>query len=236
MDNAGYVVLTRQSGLMNEMRIVANNISNSSTSGFRQEGAIFSEYVKKSDNAPFLSMALANVGHTSFLQGSLTKTENPLDFAIDGDGFFQVETPDGPRLTRAGGFSLSAEGDLVTHDGNRVLDSGGAPIAVPVGYASLHVAGDGTMSADGQPFAQIGVVNPVDNDVVRQGGVLLEATNGTEPVEIPRVLQGFSENSNVDTIGQIARMIEVQRAYEMGQSFLENEHQRIRNMLSTIVK
>ena len=128
MENAGYTTLTRQSGLMREMRIVANNIANSATTGFRQEGLVFSEYVKSIDGASSLSMGQGNARHTSFIQGTLTQTGGTFDFAIEGDGFFLVETPAGERLTRSGAFSPNAEGDLVTMDGFRVLDAGGAPV------------------------------------------------------------------------------------------------------------
>ncbi|MEP3511095.1 MAG: flagellar hook-basal body complex protein, partial [Lentilitoribacter sp.] len=117
MENTGYTTLTRQSGLLREMRVVANNIANAATSGFRQEGVIFSEYVQPVENSESLSMGQADARQTSFAQGTLTQTGGQFDFAIEGDGFFLVETPLGERLTRAGAFSPNAEGDLVTFDG-----------------------------------------------------------------------------------------------------------------------
>ncbi len=237
MGNASYVTLTRQSGLMREMQIVANNIANASTSGFRQEGLVFSEYVKTIEDAPSMSMALGNVRNTSMLQGGLTQTGGQFDFAIEGPGFFLIETPLGERLTRAGSFSPNAEGDLVTNDGFRVLDAGGAPIFVPPDATDLSVSSDGTVSSNGKPLAQIGLVAPIDpNDMQREDGVMFRAEAGFEPVENGRILQGFIEDSNVDPISQIARMVEVQRAYEMGQRFLDTENERIRNALKTFVR
>ena len=237
MENTSYTTLTRQAGLMREMQVVANNIANAATTGFRQEGLIFSEYVQRVPGGPSVSMATGNVRQTSLVQGGLTQTGNPFDFAIEGDGFFLIETPQGERLSRNGSFSASAEGDLVTNDGFRVLDAGGEPMFVPPKAGKISAAADGTLSADGIPLGQIGVVRPTDPlRLTREDGVMFEAEAGFEPVENPRVVQGFVEGSNVDPIGQIARMIQVQRAYEMGQSFLDAENERLRNAIQTLVK
>ncbi len=237
MDAAGYVTLSRQSGLMREMRIVANNIANAATTGYRQEGLIFSEFVKSAPDQASLSMSQARVSNTSMEQGALTQTNGTFDFAIEGDGFFMVETPAGERLTRAGNFSPNADGDLVTMDGYRVLDSGGAPVFVPPGVAAISVAADGTLSADGQLLSQIGIYQPVDHlDMVREDGVMFRTDGGVDPAENATVLQGFVEGANVNPILQVSRMIEIQRAYEMGQSFLETEDQRIRNAVKTLIK
>lgn len=237
MNNAGYTTLTRQSGLMREMQIVANNIANSATSGFRQEGLIFSEYVKSVDGGGSLSMGQGNVKNTSFEQGALTQTGGRFDFAIEGDGFFLIETPNGERLSRAGSFSPNAEGDLVTPDGLRVLDAGGAPLFVPADAGDISVASDGTVSVNGAPLGQIGLVQPNDPmNLIREDGVMFRADDGYEPSENARVLQGFVEGSNVNAVLQITRMIEVQRAYELGASFLEAEDERIRAALTSITK
>ncbi len=236
MDSTGYVTISRQSGLMREMQIVANNIANAATTGYRQEGLIFSEFVKAVDEGPSLSMGQGNVRNTAFDQGALTETRGTFDFAIEGDGFFLIETPMGERLSRAGSFSPNGEGDLVTHDGYRVLDPGGAPVFIPPGV-SISVSPDGTISADGAPIGQIGVVKPVAPlNMLREDGVMFRADEGFEPAETARVLQGFVEGSNVDAITQLARMIEVQRAYEMGASFLESEDQRVRQALESLTK
>ncbi len=232
MDNATYTTLTRQSGLMREMSVIANNIANAATTGYRQEGLIFAEHVQRVENGASLSMATANVRQTSMQQGTLTQTDGPLDLAIEGDGFFLIETPSGERLTRSGSFSPDAAGDLVTNDGFRVLDAGGAPIFIPPGAADLGIASDGTVSTQGRPIAQIGLYRPADPvQMIREDGVMFRSDGGVEPAPDSRILQGFLEGSNVDPISQIARMIEVQRAYEMGQSFLQAEDERIRNAM-----
>lgn len=236
MDNIGYTTLTRQAGLLREMAQVANNIANMSTTGFRREGMVFSEFVRETGpGEPSLSMASANVRNTSLVQGALTRTASPLDFAIEGPGFFLVETPQGERLTRAGSFTRTAEGDLVSPDGFRLLDAGGAPAFLPIDAADIALSSDGTLSADGNPVAQIGLFMPTDpRDLLRQNGTLFDAPNGFEPLIEGRVVQGFIESSNVNPVAEIARMIEVQRNYELGQSFLDNEHERIRSVLQTV--
>lgn len=236
MDNATYSTLTRQSGLMREMQAVANNIANLSTTGFRKEGVIFAEHVRAlGHTAESLSMALAGVRVTNEQQGTLNQTNGSFDFAIDGDGFFLIDTPDGQRLSRAGAFTPNPEGELVTPEGYRLLDGGGSPIFIPPDAKAISVASDGTVSADGRPLTQIGAVRPADPlDLTRENGVRFEAKGGVVPAEDARIIQGFLEGSNVTPVVEVARMIEVQRAYEMGQSFLEKEDQRIRGVLQTL--
>lgn len=237
MGNASYVTLTRQSGLAREMRVIANNIANAATTGYRSEELVFSEYVKPVDHGASLSMALANIGTTSMVQGGLSQTGGTFDLAIEGDGYFLVETPSGERLTRAGAFSASANGDLVTVDGFRVLDTGGAPVFVPADIGKIQIAPDGTISGAGNPIGQIGLVQPSEPlGLVREDGVMFRADAGYGPATDAKVLQGFVENSNVNPLNQLARMIEVQRAYEAGQSFLDSEDERVRAALKTLIQ
>ena len=237
--SVGYITLTRQNGLLNEMRAIANNVANISTTGFRREGVIFSEYIKQgvSFDAPSISMATARVKNTDFSQATVGRTGGSFDFAIEGPGFFQIDTPDGLRLTRAGAFTPNEGGELVNPDGYRLLDAGGAPVFVPFDAKSVALAPDGTLSADGRPITQLGVVSPADpGDLVRSGGVLFEAQGDLLPVENATILQGYVEGSNVDPILEIARMIEVQRAYEIGQQFLNKESDRKDSVIRTLAE
>jgi flagellar basal-body rod protein FlgF len=235
MENATYATLTRQSGLMSEMRAVANNIANANTTGFRTEGVIFAEHIEAlGPDHNSLSMATSAVRETLQNQGALSQTGGSFDLAIEGEGFFLIQTPQGERLTRAGSFTPNEQGDLVTAEGYSVLDSGGAPVFVPQGAGSIGIAPDGTISAGGQPVGQIGLFLPTDPlGMIREDGVRFEARGGYESTD-GRMLQGFLEDSNVDAIGQVTRMIEVQRAYELGQSFLDKEDERIRSVLRTL--
>lgn len=236
MDNAAYITLTRMSGLKREMQVIAHNMANASTAGYRREAVVFSEYVRGGAGPESsLSMALGNTRQTYQLQGGLSQTGGAFDLAIDGEGFFQLETADGPRLTRAGIFTPNAAGELVNKDGHRLLDAGGAAIFVPPDARSVIMARDGTFSGDGLPFAQVGLVRPVDHVTMsRASGTLFAVDGGIEPVEAPVILQGFIEDSNVEPLFELSRMIEVQRAYEQGQRLLEREDERIKNVIQTL--
>ncbi len=235
MDAAGYVTLARQSGLMREMQVVANNIANISTAGFRREGVVFAEHIRRLDEGASLSMAHATGRHADLRQGGLTGTGGAFDFAIQGEGFFLVDTPSGQKLTRAGAFAPNAEGELVTADGHRLLDAAGAPVFVPPGSGPVALGSDGTLTAGGQPLARLGLWRPADPLGLRhEGGTLFEAGE-VEPVETPgTILQGMLEEANVNPVSEIARMIAVQRAYELGQAFLDHEDRRMRGVIETL--
>ena len=236
MDSAGYTSLTRMVGLNREMQAIANNIANVSTTGFRKEGLIFSEYISDLEQGEdSLSMAEGNVRLTNDSQGPLTPTGGAYDFAIEGDGFFMIDTPDGQALTRAGAFTTNDQGELTTHDGYRLLDNGGAAIFIPPDAQTVAVSSDGTLSADGLPLSQIGLYMPEDpNTLTRTNGVRFMTTGAIIPQENAVILQGYVENSNVNAITEVARMIEVQHAYTMGQKFMEQEHDRIQSVISTL--
>ncbi|MCF6273341.1 MAG: flagellar hook-basal body complex protein [Rhodobacteraceae bacterium] len=237
METAGYVTLSRQTGLWKEMQVVANNVANISTTGFRREGVVFTEMIQALPNeGGGVAMAAARARFSDPTQGSVRQTGNPMDLAIQGRGYFMVETPEGNRLTRAGAFALNTEGEMVNPDGLRLLDAGGAPIFIPPDAAAVTIAQDGTVSAGGNPLAQVGIYNVADDTgLTRQYGTLFDPGD-QEPLAAvdPVVLQGFIEGSNVNPVTEMARMIEVQRTYEMGMKFLENEDNRIRNVTRTL--
>lgn len=117
----------------------------------------------------------------------------------------------------------------MTDGGALLLDEGGGAIVIPFEAKSIGVASDGTVSVDGEPVARVGLVAVEDQTrLFRESGVLFRADGGTVPVENGRVLQGFVEQSNVNPVTEIARMIEVQRAYEYGQKLMDQEDERIR--------
>ncbi|PRY24393.1 flagellar basal-body rod protein FlgF [Aliiruegeria haliotis] len=236
--SSGYVTLSRQSGLMQEMRAIANNIANQSTSGFRREGIVFSEYIRQTPAASgSVSMAAANTRVIDLTQGQLEQTGGSLDVAIEGEGFFLLQSANGELLTRSGVFLPGDTGDLMTPGGNMVLDEGGAPIFIPPDARSISIATDGTISADGRPVARLGVVRPTDPLQLQRGeGTTFHSPSGVEPVEDAVVMQGFVEASNIDPVLEITRMIEVQRAYELGQAFSEREGKRLSNVIDTLTR
>lgn len=234
MDASGYVILSRQSGLLNQMDVIANNIANASTQGFRREGMVFSEFVNRAGDGPSLSIGFGNTRVVDLQQGALTQTGGSFDLAIEGDGFFMIDTPKGQQLTRSGNFTPGPDGNLVTDDGYHVLDGGGSTIFIPPGALNVAVAQDGTVSAGGSPLAQIGLWQPTDPlSLTHESGTRFSAS-GVQPAEGAKVMQGYLEDSNVDPLQEVASMIAVQRAYEMGQSFLDREDDRARNLIQTL--
>lgn len=240
MDNAIYATLSRQSGLLREMQVVANNVANADTTGFRREGVIFAEHMSATgpgSRGDTLSMGHARGRLADLRQAALAQTGGTYDLGIEGEGFFMVATPDGNRLTRAGAFLTDAEGQVVNGDGDRLLDDGQAPITVPPGASSIAIGPDGTLSADGEPVARIGLFAVADPAALQhRGGTLFEATGEVTPSELGRMRQGFLESSNVDPVFEISRMVEVQRSYELGQSLLDREDQRIRAAITALTR
>lgn len=236
MENTIYTNLARLEGLKSELQAIANNIANVSTTGFKKEGVMFSEHVAALENSnTSLSMATAELQRSDFTQGSITQTGAPLDFAIDGDGFFLIEFEDAQALTRAGNFKRNSNGEVVTAAGYRLLDGGGAPIFVPPDAQQIKLSADGALSVDGRLITNVGVYTPAEGDTPRRvGNTMFTIEEEPEPVENPAILQGFQEDSNVDAVLEVARMIEVHRAYERGTNLNQTEDDRIRNVLRTL--
>ena len=236
MDLAGYVALTRQSGLAKEMQTVANNIANLSTTGYRREGVVFAEMVEALPaEGGSVAMTEARGRYTDDVQGGLVATGGSLDLAVEGEGYFTVMTPQGERLTRAGAFMRSGDGTVVNADGHMLLDEGGGNIVLPFEAESISVASDGTMSADGQPIARVGLVTVEDQTkLFREAGVLFRSEGEVLPSENGSIVQGFLEESNVNAVAEMSRMIMVQRAYEYGQKLMDQEDERIRQVVRTL--
>jgi flagellar basal-body rod protein FlgF len=223
VDNTMLVGLSRQMVLRRELDIAANNLANLGTTGFKSEGLVFQEYLSpqaRADGASTrdrrLSFVEDKAGYTDFAKGPLQVTDNPLDAAIDGDGFFVVQTEKGERYTRAGSFKIDSTRRLVTASGQPVLGSGG-PITFSQDERDISIGRDGTISTSDGVKGRLRLVK-FDNPqaLKRQGGNLFAADQ--PPVEIEpgkiRVLQGSLEHSNVQPIAQTTRIIEITRAYE----------------------
>ena len=211
MENASYATLTRMSGLLREIDTVANNIANMSTTGFRREGLVFAEFIR--DTGPgqaSLSMGYANARASDLTQGALTRTNGTFDLAIEGPGFFLVDTPGGERLTRAGAFTPNEVGDIVTPDGHRLLDEGGAPVFVPPDAASVFDSRGRhaqrrrpAARAEGESASNL-PADPLDLARCRRCGLRgawrRRAHRGPDA-------PGFIEESNVNAVTEIARMM-----------------------------
>ncbi len=235
MDTAAYTALSRQIGLRRELDVVANNIANANTTGFRREDLLFSEFIRsRGPQATSQSMVRADAHRIVPDQATLEMTGGSFDFAIEGDGYFQIDRDGQTYLTRAGHFTPDAEGVLVTPDGDRLLDAGGAPIFVPPD-ANVTLAADGTLSADGRPVAQVGLMLPADPATLgRAGDNLLSVDGDLIPADTARLQQGALEGSNVNPITELARLIEIQRRYESTKAFLDREDQRIKTVIQTL--
>ncbi|HEY8616900.1 flagellar basal-body rod protein FlgF [Phenylobacterium sp.] len=221
MENASYVGLSRQIVLRRELDIIANNIANADTAGFKVESLL----QRAEPKAPAFTLqgpkpvkfVVADGVARDFGQGALRKTDAPLDIAIEGQGFFRVQSAEGERYTRDGRFRTDELGRLSTQGGSPVLDEGGGEITIDPELGPVLVAEDGTISQGGERIGKLAVVTFDDLSVLeKRGDNLYQNTSNGVPQAVAgaRVRQGTLEGSNVRPILEITRMIEVQRAYE----------------------
>lgn len=236
MDNATYITLSRQSGLLDQLDVIATNVSNADTTGYRREATVFSEYVKAvGGGSDSISMSAMRTRFADTTQGVLQATGGELDVGLEGDGYFMVDTPNGLRLTRAGSFTTDVNGALISLDGDFVLDEGGGQIFIPPDAGRVLIAPDGTISTDEQQIGRLGIVTVSDPASLRHaGGVLLIADEAPIAADNARAVQGFLESSNVDPLREITKLIEVQRSYELGQTLIDRENERAERMIRTI--
>ncbi len=203
------------------LNVVSNNLANANTPGFKSQRISFDEALMRSDGVVNRTLAQVRVTEIQddFSQGSDISTGNALDVALDGEGFFVVETPEGERYTRQGSFSLSSQGTLVGASGFAVQGEGGEIVAGPEGQ--LSIGDDGIVSQLGIRIGRLKTVKVSDpNALVRQGNslwALPESDSGTATVEEAPVgmRAGFLEGSNVNMVHAMTEMIQVSRAYEM---------------------
>lgn len=223
MDNALLVGLSRQMSLRRELDVIANNIANLNTSGFKGESMMFEQYLDPTARHEYfpgndrrISFVIDRATVQDFSQGPLQRTEAPLDLALDGQGFFAVQTPNGERYARGGNFHLNPQGQLVNANGLPVLGQGG-PITFEPNDTNFTVAGDGTVSTPNGDRGKLRVVrfaNP--HQLTQQGEGLWAAPAGVVPQvadTTTRVIQGSLEKSNVHAVREMNRLIEVTRSY-----------------------
>ena len=229
MDNAFYVGLSRQMVLRREMDIVANNIANADTPGFKVEALMSRGEHKAPPHMPAssgMSYAKAAGVARNFGQGSLHSTDAPLDIAIEGQGFFKITTGDGDRFTRDGHFRTDGTGRLTTQAGDPVADEGGGEITLDPEKGQVSIADDGVVSQGGQQVGKVGVFAFEDLAALdKVGNNFFENTSNLapKPAEQIKVRQGMLEASNVKPIEEITRMIEVSRAYEQMSRMIDTQ-------------
>lgn len=217
MQDSLYVALSSQIALERRLDTIADNVANASTIGFRATGVKFEDVV--SGTGP-KSVSFASSGNTylSNAHGSMTETGNPFDFAIQGDAWFAIETPVGTVMTRDGRFSMNDAGELMSIEGHPVLDSGGAPIQLDPRNGPPKAGADGSLRQGDQLVGAIGLYDfdPGQN-FVRYGNSGIVPARTPEPVTDRSdvgVAQGFLEESNVNPVLEMTRLIMVQRAFE----------------------
>lgn len=231
MSSLSYIGIARQKGLRELMEVTANNMANVNTPGFKSQNMLFTDFLKKSSVG-------SSGSYRDLSQGTLTQTANNLDFAIQGDGYFAVQTDDGIRYTRAGSFSLNSKGEIVTKLGMQVLNDVGLPLKVPSGTTQITATESGALSSNKGGIGKLKVVN-FDNPKALEvaGNSLFDASNATEiPVTKPQVVQGMLENSNVQPIIEMNKMIEILRMYQSTQNVLNNDHDMTRSMIQRLTK
>lgn len=237
MQTGLYVALSSQVALERRLNTIADNVANASTTGFRATGVKFEDVVSGLGQNQ-LSFVSSGTNFLSTAGGPLVQTGNPLDFAVRGDAWFAIETPEGPVMTRDGRFTMLPDGQLVGIEGHPVLDAGGGQILLNPEGGTPTVAADGVIRQDGQLVGAIGLFDfQPGNDFRRYGNSGVIPQGEPQPI-IDRadigVVQGYLEGSNVDPVLEITRLIQVQRAFEGVSSLLRDSENSLREAVKTL--
>ena len=218
MDNTLYVGLSRQMTLKREVDLIANNIANSDTKGFKVEAlTVRTDPAKPKGSTSPIAFVIDDGVARDFGQGALNQTGAPFDLAIDGQAFFKVQTANGERYTRDGRFTLDAAGQLTTQGGDAVLDEGGGPMTIDPLQGPVTIAQDGSISQGALRLGKVGLARFDDlGSLSKEGDNLYRNTSNQAVQAAPDAMirQGMLEGSNVKPVLEITRLIEVTRAYE----------------------
>jgi flagellar basal-body rod protein FlgF len=233
VENALLVGLSRQVALRRELDVVANNVANVNTAGFKNSQMVFQEYlmpVASAETFPRgadrkLSYVEDKSTWQDFSVGSIQNTGNQLDVAIDGQAFFAVETPQGIRYTRNGEFQLDTQGRLVTNEGYPVIGNGGQITFAP-NETDFKIAEDGTISTSEGIRGRLTVnMFPGNRGLFPEGRSTFRADLPPQiaTAEDARLLQGSIEKSNVEPVVETTRLIEISRAYQTLSGMMEKQ-------------
>ncbi|MBR1199141.1 flagellar basal-body rod protein FlgF [Bradyrhizobium sp. AUGA SZCCT0240] len=238
MENTLLVGLSRQMVLERQMDVVANNVANVNTNGFKADRSLFEQFLRSpahEDNfqRPDRQVAFVQDRGTfkDFATGASEMTKNPLDVAIDGKGFLVVQTPAGERYTRDGNLQINNQGQLVTQSGYPVM-GGSGPIVFQQTDKQITIAPDGNVTVlEGtnridSVRGKLRIVSFADaQKLVKDGGNLYSAGQGLAPQAdtTSRVNQGYVEKSNVNSVTEMSRMIEITRAYTQISALLQQQ-------------
>jgi flagellar basal-body rod protein FlgF len=221
MDNSLLVSLSQQLAAYRAMDVIANNLANASTPGFKREAAKFEEFITQMRPAEGETgmQSVSFVKDAGILrdtsQGNIERTGSMYDMALSGKGYFVVQTSAGVRYTRDGHFNLDANGQIVTTDGHALQGDGGA-ITITPDDGDIHIAPDGTLSGKTGQLAKIRVVDFADAaaSMKKEGGNLYSTAQAPIVPTATSIKQKMLESSNVQPVIEISRMIEGMRAYE----------------------
>ncbi len=213
-----YINLTTQTTLRRAMDVVANNVANMNTIGFKAEQVMMEPETMAPASmrvGPEPIKFVTDWGQwRDMTEGAIEQTSNPLDFAIGGEGFFEIDTPNGPRYTRAGNFTLDDAGQLVTQDGHPVIGDGGAITLLPDGGRPT-VSKDGTISQNGEPVGRLTAVSFANNKALEKvGNNMFASEEPPQAAPAASINQGMLERSNVNGILEMTRLMEIQKAYK----------------------
>ncbi len=219
MDNSFMVGLSAQQVLRQRMDMTANNLANMTTTGFKAERLVMRELSEKPATAVEDTGEVAFVDgwmlQRDFSAGPVTRTGNPLDTAIEGEGFFVVQTDNGEAYTRDGGFTLDAQGQLMTRTGLLVMGDGG-PIAIDPEAGAIEIRADGTITQNEIEAGRLRVVAFDTPEALEKLGNNLWAASDEQPraPDRYRVAGGFLEQSNVNAVLELTEMISISRSYQ----------------------
>ncbi len=242
MENASYIALSRQTALWRQLQMTSNNMANMNTIGYKGESPLFSEYlvdVPKEDSIQDQKIAFVQDFGTvrDFSEGPLKETANPLDVALHGEGFFVTENEEGQFYTRNGQFKLNAEGMLVNNQGDAVLSAAGQPFFIAPGENDINIAKNGTVSTENGILGRLSVVRFEEpQKLMKVAGSRFQAGEDMEPLDVqtPDVEQGMIEDSNVKSIREVTRLIDLQRAYGNVEQMIETEGERQKRAIRTL--
>ena len=243
MENPTYIALSRLDAQQRTMDVIAGNMANANTAGYKAEHVLFSDFVVRQQGAgtipggQTLSFTQDRATYRDHSAGALTQTGNPLDLALGGSGFFSVQTAGGVRLTRSGRFGLLADGTVADASGNALLDTGGNPIQLPAGESRIHIASDGTISGEAGRIAQVGVSDVADvNQLFPEGGKLFRTSASLQASTRPQIVQGAVEESNVQPVAELTRMMQTEREFQFVSQFVQSEADRQQSAIDKIAQ
>ena len=237
MENALLVGLSAQIALRRNMDIIANNLANVSTAGFKRETPMFEELLAQIEAENSSMREIAFVRDWGILRdmtsGALLQTGSGFDVAVEGDGMLVVRTPNGERYTRDGHMKLDPQGRIVTSTGDPIVGDGG-PITMPPGVIDIKIATDGTISGPDGPIGRLRVVSFPPRALHKEGKNLYSADEAPQPATNTRILQGMIERSNVEPVYEMTQMIEVLRAYQHSSEQLNATDDLIRKAMQKL--